>query len=62
MEAPGRRDHRGNFLDAIRNGDELACNVDLGASTMVAIKMGVESLRQNKVMLWDSESETMRPA
>ena len=52
----------GNFLDAIRNGDEQACNVDLGASTMVAIKMGVESLRQNKVMLWDETSETMRPA
>ena len=62
IEAPGRRDHMGNFIDAVRNGDELACNVDLGASTMVAIKMGVESLRQNKVMLWDAESETMRPA
>ncbi|MCH2149544.1 MAG: Gfo/Idh/MocA family oxidoreductase [Phycisphaerales bacterium] len=62
LELPARRDHMGNFLDAIRNGDEQACNVDLGASTMVAIKMGVESLRQNKVMLWDEASETMRPA
>jgi predicted dehydrogenase len=57
-----RRDHQGNFLDAIRNGDRLSCNVDLGASTMVAIKMAVESYRQDKVMLWDAQTETMRPA
>jgi predicted dehydrogenase len=62
LDVPQRRDHMGNFLDAIRLGDEQACNVDLGTSTMVAIKMGVESLRQNKVMLWDAETETMRPA
>ncbi len=62
LDAPGRRDHMGNFLDAIRNGDPLSCNVDLGASTMVAIKMAVESYRQDKVMLWDADSETMRPA
>jgi predicted dehydrogenase len=62
LDLPTRRDHMGNFLDAVRNGDVQACNVDLGASTMVAIKMGVESLRQNKVMLWDDSSETMRPA
>ena len=49
----------GNFLDAIRLGDEQACNVDLGASTMVAIKMGVEAYRQNKVMLWDPQTEEM---
>jgi len=61
-DVQGRRDHMGNFLDAIRNGDRLSCNVDLGASTMVAIKMAVESYRQDKVMLWDAETETMRPA
>ena len=60
LDVPKRRDHMGNFLDAIRLGDEQACNVDLGASTMVAIKMGVESLRQNKVMFWDADTETMR--
>ena len=60
LDVPKRRDHTGNFLDAIRLGDEQACNVDLGASTMVAIKMGVESLRQNKVMFWDADTETMR--
>ncbi len=55
-----RRDHLGNFLDAIREGAELHCNVELGCATMVAIKMGVESYRQNKVLLWDSENETVR--
>ncbi len=52
-----RRDHVGNFLDAIRDGAQLACDVDLGCSTMVAIKMGVESYRQNKVLFWDAERE-----
>ena len=54
-----RRDHMGNFLDAVRNGDQLACDVDLGCSVMVAIKMGVEAYRQNKVMLWDPQKEEM---
>ena len=55
-----RRDHMGNFFDAIRGKAPLACNVDLGCSTMVAIKMGVEAYRQNKVMEWDPRSETLR--
>lgn len=57
LEQPDRRDHMGNFFDAIRNGDELACNVDLGCATMIGIKMAVEALRQDKVMHWDAESE-----
>jgi predicted dehydrogenase len=52
-----RRDHMGNFLDAIREEAEPHCNVDLGCSTMVAIKMGVEAYRQNAVLLWDADSE-----
>ncbi|MCH2132716.1 MAG: Gfo/Idh/MocA family oxidoreductase [Phycisphaerales bacterium] len=54
-----RRDHMGNFFDAVRNGDQLACDVDLGCSVMVAIKMGVEAYRQDKVMTWDAEQEQM---
>ena len=53
-----RRDHMGNFLDAIRDGGQLHCNVDLGCSTMVAIKMAVESYRQDTVMRWDAGRET----
>lgn len=54
-----RRDHVGNFLDSIRGTAKPDCNVDLGASVMVAIKMGVEAYRQNKVMTWDAKSEKM---
>ena len=57
LEQPERRDHMGNFFDAIRKGDELACNVDLGCATMIGIKMAVEALRQDKVMRWDAENE-----
>ena len=57
LNRPSRRDHMGNFFDAIRNGDELACNVDLGCATMVGIKMAVDSLQHDKVLRWDSLQE-----
>ena len=47
----------GNFIDAVRGVDSLHCNIDLGCSTMVAIKMGVEAYRQNRVLQWDASSE-----
>jgi predicted dehydrogenase len=52
-----RRDMVGNFLDVIRGKGTLHCDVELGAATMVAIKLGVESYRQRKTMLWDSKTE-----
>jgi predicted dehydrogenase len=57
-----RRDLEGNFIDVMRGKDQLACNVDLGCSTMVAIKMAVESYRQKKTMLWDAKHEKVRTA
>ncbi len=57
LETQPRRYHMGNFFDAIRNGDELACNVDLGCSTMVGIKMAVDALRYDKVLRWDTTKE-----
>ncbi|MBN1290418.1 MAG: Gfo/Idh/MocA family oxidoreductase [Candidatus Latescibacteria bacterium] len=48
---------KANFINAIRNGEKLYCNVDLGCSTMVAIKMGVEAYRQQKTMKWDAANE-----
>ena len=54
---PTRRDHMGNFLDAIRGQAELACNEDLGCALMVAIKMGVDAYRYNRTMLWDPERQ-----
>lgn len=59
IAAKPRRDHMGNFLDAVRNGDRLACDAELGCSVMVAIKMGVEAYRQNCVMNWNPETEEM---
>ena len=52
-----RRDLVGNFLDVIRGNGTLQCNVELGTSTMVAIKMAVESYRQKKTLTWDAKSE-----
>ena len=52
-----KRDMEGNFIDAIRGLGPTFCNVELGASTMVAIKMAVESYRQSKTMLWNAEEE-----
>lgn len=52
-----RRDHMGNFIDSVRGEAVPNCNVDLGCSTMVAIKMGVEAYRQSKTLIWDADSE-----
>ena len=41
----------------IRGKGTLHCNVELGAATMVAIKLGVESYRQRKTMPWDALTE-----
>ncbi len=54
-----RRDHMGNFLDAVRDGAPLACNVDLGCATMVAIAMGVDAWRDDRVVRWDSDQEVV---
>lgn len=53
-----RRDQMGNFLDVIRGNGTLHCNAELGAATMVAIKLAVESYRQHKTMNWDAKTET----
>src|SRR5262249_26817821 len=52
-----RRDMVGNFLDVIRGQGTLHCNVELGAATMVAIKLGIEAFRQRKTMQWDAGAE-----
>jgi predicted dehydrogenase len=52
-----RRDLEANWIDAMRGKGPVHCNVDLGCSTMVAIKMAVESYRQRKTMLWDAKAE-----
>jgi predicted dehydrogenase len=59
IPSENQRDMEGNLIDAIRKDEKLFCNVDLGCTTMVAIKMGVESYRQNKTMLWDAQNGKM---
>jgi predicted dehydrogenase len=54
-----RPDLRENFLNCIRDGGTPFCNVDLGVATMVGIKLGVESYRQNKAMLWDAKKQSL---
>ncbi len=57
-----RRDHTGNFLDAVRGEALPACNVELGCSTMVAIKMGVEAYRSSRALSWDAERQRIAEA
>jgi predicted dehydrogenase len=57
-----RRDLKGNWIDVMRGKDSLRCNVELGAATMVAIKMAVESYRQRKTLAWDAKNEKVVPA
>ena len=57
--ADARRLHMQNFLDAVRKGEPLACNVDLGCATMVAIKMGVDAWKDDRVLRWDPSTEVV---
>jgi predicted dehydrogenase len=57
MPMEERPDLRHNFFDCIRHGGTPFCNVELGTAAMVGIKLGVESYRQSKTMLWDSEHQ-----
>jgi predicted dehydrogenase len=57
-----RRDHLGNFLDAVRGDDRPNCNVELGCSTMVAIKMGVEAYRTSRTLQWDATRQRVASA
>ena len=57
LPSKNQRDMEGNLIDCIRQGGKLYCNAELGAATMVAIKMGVEAYRQNKTLMWDAQKE-----
>ena len=56
------KDMHENFFSVIREGGQLNCGVELGTSTMVAIKMAVESYKQNKTMLWDDDKKQITSA
>jgi predicted dehydrogenase len=59
LKVEPRRDIMARFLDAIRGLGTVSCNAELGAATMVGIRMGVDAYRLNKPMIWDPRTETV---
>lgn len=51
--------HHHNLHDAIRNGAELNCDVNLGFSSSMACLMAVESYRTRKYLAWDEKTESV---
>jgi hypothetical protein len=49
--------HMRNFMDAIREGEEIHCPFELGFRVSVACRMAVESYRQGRPMHWDVGKE-----
>lgn len=54
--------HHRNLMAAIRTGEELNCDVNLGYYGVVASEMGVQSYRQQKYMKWDRREERIERA
>ena len=54
-----RRDHIQNFLQCIRSRQEPDCSIRIAYPVMVAIKMGVMSIQEQKVKRFDPATETM---
>ncbi len=59
LKVQARRDIMARYFDAIRGLGTVSCNAELGAATMVGIKMGVDAYRLNKAMIWDPRTETV---
>jgi hypothetical protein len=59
MKVEACRDIMARFLDAIRGLGTVSCNAELGAATMVGIRMGVDAYRLNKPMIWNPRTETV---
>lgn len=51
--------HHHNLHDAIRNGAELNCDVDLGFNSSMACLLAVESYRTRKYLAWDEKTESV---
>ena len=49
--------HMRNFLDAVREGEEINCSFELGFRVSIACRMAVESYRQNRTVRWDAVKE-----
>jgi predicted dehydrogenase len=57
IQTQSDRDMKNNFVDVIREGGRQFCNVDLGVTTMIGIKMGTEAYRRGKTVYWDAKNE-----
>lgn len=57
IEAPGGDDHLRNFLECMRTRAKPNLDAETGYKIMVAIALGVESYRKNKVMRFDPQKE-----
>lgn len=49
--------HIDNFIDCMRSRQKPNCDADFGYKVMTAIKLGVDSYREGKTMLWDPVNE-----
>jgi predicted dehydrogenase len=49
--------HHRNLQNAIRHGEALKCDVNLGFYTVVAVGMAVQSYRKQRYMHWDARRE-----
>lgn len=49
--------HHRNLQNAIREGEPLKCDQNLGLYGVVACMMGVQSLRQRKYLKWDAQNK-----
>jgi predicted dehydrogenase len=49
--------HHRNLMNAIRKGDDLNCDVNLGYYGVIASEMAVHSYRKRKYMKWDRAKE-----
>jgi predicted dehydrogenase len=54
--------HHRNLMNAIRKGEELNCDCNLGYYGVVAVGMGNGSYRKRKYMKWDKTKERIIPA
>lgn len=52
-------EHHSNFLDCMRSREQPNHNPDFAYRIMTAIKLGSDSYRQGKMMLWDPERERL---
>lgn len=52
-------EHHANFLECMRSRKQPNHNPDFAYRIMTAIKLGVDSYRQGKMMIWDPERERL---